>query len=147
MSKPKKSKSEAECGEGSSCSTNTGGGIIETCIIHFPYVNASNTIVSLSNIENPSERFEKLNDICRRRLSEPQGSVQRMTDICSQVPSTYSKEQLYGYHRQCYQRFTGNLHRLQASAFLEAEPSTSRPKRRSSTEKYIIPPECFLWQR
>ena len=35
MSKPKKSKSEAECGEGSSCSTNTGGGIIETCIIHF----------------------------------------------------------------------------------------------------------------
>ena len=71
-----------------------------------------------------------------------------MTDICSQVLSTYSKEQLYEYHRQCYQRFTGNLHRLQASAFLEAEPSTSRPKRRSSTEKYIFPPECiFLWQR
>ena len=90
MSKPKKSKSEEECGEGSSCSTNnTGGGIIETCIIHFPNVNASNTIVSLSNIENPSERLEKLNDICRRRLLEPQGSVQRMTDICSQVPSTY----------------------------------------------------------
>ena len=39
-----------------------------------------------------------------------------MTDICSQVPSTYSKEQLYGYHRQCYQRFTGNLHRLQVSS-------------------------------
>ena len=64
-----------------------------------------------------------------------------MTDICSKVPSTYSKEQLYGYHRQCCQRFTGNLHRLQASAFLEAEPSTSRPKRRSSTEKYIPPPQ------
>ena len=74
MSKPKKSKSEEECGESSSCSTNTGGGIIETCIIHFPDVNASNTIVSLSNIENPSERLEKLNDICRRRLLEPQGS-------------------------------------------------------------------------
>ena len=145
MSKPKKSKSEAECGEGSSCSTNTGGGIIETCIIHFPDVNASNTIVSLSNIENPSERLENLNDICRRRLLEPQGSVQRMTDICSQVLSTYSKEQLYEYHRQCYQRFTGNLHRLQASAFLEAEPSTSRPKRRSSTEKYIFPPECIFF--
>ena len=63
-----------------------------------------------------------------------------MTDICSQVPSTYLKEQLYGYHRQCYQRFTGNLHRLQASAFLEVEPSTSRPKHRLSTEKYISPP-------
>ena len=144
MSKPKKSKSGAECGEGSSCSINTGGGIIETCIIHFPDVNASNTIVSLSNIENPSERLEKLDDICRRRLLEPQGSVQRMTDICSQVPSTYSKAQLYGYHRQCYQRFTGNLHRLQASAFLEAEPSTSRPKRRSSTGEYIFPQNVFF---
>ena len=141
MSKPKKSKSEAECGEGSSCITNTCGCIIETCIIHFPDVYASNTIILLSNIENPSERLEKLNDICRRRPLEPQGSVQRMTDIC-QVPSTY--EQLYGYHRQCYQRFTGNLHRLQASAFHEAEPSTSRPKRRSSTEKCIFPPECIF---
>ena len=68
MRTPKKSKSEAECGEGSSCSTITGGSIIETCIIHFPDVNASNTIVSLSNIENPCERLEKLNDICRRGL-------------------------------------------------------------------------------
>ena len=96
MSKPKKSKSEAECDEGSSCSTYTGGGIIETCIIHFPDVNASNTIVSLSNIENPSERLEKLNDICRRRLLESQGSGQRMTDICSQVPSAYSKSNCMG---------------------------------------------------
>ena len=68
MSKPKKSNLEAECGEGSSCSTNTGGGIIETCIIHYPDVNASNTIVSLSNIEYPSKRLDKPNDICRRRL-------------------------------------------------------------------------------
>ena len=106
MNKRKESKSEAECGEGRSCSSNTGGGIKETCIIHFPDVNASNTIVSLSNIENPSERLEKLNYICRRRLLEPQGSVQRITDICSQIFST------------CYQRFTGYLHRLQASASL-----------------------------
>ena len=68
MSKPKKSKSEAECSEGSSFSTCTGGGILETRIIHFPGVNALNTIVSLSNIENPCERLENLNDICRRRL-------------------------------------------------------------------------------
>ena len=78
MSKLKKSKSEAECGEGSSCSSNTGGDIIETCIIHFPDVNRSNTMILQSNIENPSE----LNEICRRRLLEPQVSVQRMTDIC-----------------------------------------------------------------
>ena len=36
MSKPKKSKSEAECGEVSSCSTNTGGGIIEHVSYIFP---------------------------------------------------------------------------------------------------------------
>ena len=67
-----------------------------------------------------------------------------MTDVCSQVPSTYSEEHMYGYHRECYQRFTGNLNRLQASSFLEEKPSTSRQKRRSSTEKYI-PPRMYFF--
>ena len=102
MSKPKKSKSEVECGGGSSCSSNTGDGVTETCIIHFPDVNISNPIILLLNIENPCERVEKLNGICRRRLLEPCGSVQRMADICSQVPFSYSIEHMYGYHRQCY---------------------------------------------
>ena len=39
MSKPKKSKSEAECGEGRSCSSYAGVGIIEACILHFFNVN------------------------------------------------------------------------------------------------------------
>ena len=38
MSKPKKCKSEVVRGEGGSVSTNTGGGVKETCIIHFPDV-------------------------------------------------------------------------------------------------------------
>ena len=67
--------SEDECGEGSSCSSYTGGGIIETCIIHFPNVNASNTIVSLSNIEHPSELLEKLIDMQTQTL--------RTTRFCS----------------------------------------------------------------
>ena len=41
MSKPKKSKSEVERGEGGSISNNTGGGVKETCIIHFPDVKKS----------------------------------------------------------------------------------------------------------
>ena len=145
MSAPKKSKSVETCGGGSSFSpTIGGGGVTETCIMHFSDVKTSDTITLLSKSENPSERLQKINDICRRRLLEPQGSVHRMTDICSQVPSTYSEERMYGYHRQCYQRFTGNLNRLQASAVLEEKPSTSRPKRRSSIEKYIFPPECIF---
>ena len=45
MSKPKKSKSEVECGEGGGVSTNTGGGVKETCIIHFPNVKKSDTVI------------------------------------------------------------------------------------------------------
>ena len=144
LSKQKKSKSEEELGEGGSVSTNTGGGVKTTCIIHFPDVKKSDTIILLSNIENPSERLQKLNDICRRRLLEPLASVNRMTDVCSHVPSSYSEEHMYGYHRECYQRFTGNMNRLKASAHLEEKPSTLRPKRRSSTKKYI-PLECIFW--
>ena len=83
MSKPKKCKSEVVHGEGGSVSTNTGGGVKETCIIHFPDVKKSDTIILLSAIENPSECLQKLNDICRRRLLEPQAAVNRMTDVCS----------------------------------------------------------------
>ena len=79
----------------------------------------SDTVILLSNIENPNERLQKLNDICRRSLLEPLASVNRMIDVCSQVPSTHTEEHMYGYHRECYQRFTRNLNRLQASAFLE----------------------------
>ena len=46
ISKPKKSKSEVECGGGSSFSSNTGDGVTETCFNHFPDVNISNTIIS-----------------------------------------------------------------------------------------------------
>ena len=60
MSKPKKSKSEVERGEGGSVSTNTGGGVKEKCIIHFPDVKKSDTVILLSNIENPSERLQSL---------------------------------------------------------------------------------------
>ena len=51
---------------------------------------------------------------------------------------------MHGYHKECYQRFTENLNCLHASAFLEEKPSTSRPKRRSSTEKYISPQNVFF---
>ena len=144
MSKPKKSKSEEECCGGTSCSSNTGDGVTETCIIHFPDVNISHPTILVPNIENPSERVKKLNDICRHRLLEPQGSVQRMADICCQMPPTYSIEHMYGYHRQCYQNFTRNLNRLKAFAVLEEKPATSRTKRRPSTEKYIFSRICIF---
>ena len=50
MSKPKKIKSEVERGEGGSVSTNTGGGVKETCIIHFPDVK--NQILSFYYIKH-----------------------------------------------------------------------------------------------
>ena len=142
MSAPKKSKSVETCGGGRSFSTIGGGGVTETCIMHFSDVKTSDTITLLSKSENPSERLQRINDICR--LLEPQGSVHMMTDICSQVPSTYSEECMYRYHMQCYQGFTGNLNRLQASAVLER----NHPHPVQSTDHLLrnTSPRMFLWQ-
>ena len=63
-----------------------------------------------------------------------------MSEICIQIPSSYSEEQDLHYHRDCYQRFTGNLNRL----LTEESPSTSRSQRNKSNVGIIFPAECIF---
>ena len=102
-------KADHELGGGST-RINIGGGLAK-CIIHFTDIK-SDKITLLSGCDDPELRLQKLHDVSKRRLEQPHGSVHRMSDVCSQIPSMYSEGDAYGYHRECYQRFTGNLNRF-----------------------------------
>lgn len=127
-----------------SASSGDSASIIPTCIIHC-VDNTTDKITLLSDSGDGPGCFKKLQDVCSLRLLQPAGSVHRMADVCSQVPTAYSEERMYGYHRACYQRFTGNLGRMKSSAASTGEGvSGARPRRTPSTEKYIFSAECIF---
>lgn len=108
--------------------------VLPKCIIHFPE-RTSDKVTLLSE-----DSFNKLQDIRRRRMMQPIGSPYRVSEICIQIPSSYSEEQDLGYHPNCYQRFTGNLNRL----IPEEIPSTSQFQRKKSNVGIIFPAECIF---
>ena len=86
------------------------------------------------------DSFNKLHDICRRRMMQPEGSPYRMLEVDAQIPCTYSQKEGLGYHRDCYQLFTGNLNRLKH----EESPSTSRCHRNKTNAGILFPVECIF---
>ena len=112
----------------------------ECCIIHFDDV-PSRDFVTLTE-----DRLYKLIDIRKLRLAQPADSHYRMKDICAQIPETVSEN--VGYHRDCYKRFSANLHRLSPLANM-TETCVSRPPRCPSddSERYIFNPYCIFCQK
>ena len=90
--------------------------------------------------------WKKLKDI-RDRRSQPSGSPLRMEEVDKRIPEESSEE--HGYHGDCYQKFTTNLHRLTQSESDEADPSTSCVPRRSSIDKdtIIFQPDCMFCKK
>ena len=80
------------------------------CIIHVDGLETYSTLKLLSDNHNPEGRLRKLNDVGVRRMAQPANFVLRMEQSCARLPHQLRPEQ--GYHRECYQRFTMNLHRL-----------------------------------
>ena len=107
-----------------------------TCIIHRSDSNNQRLTVC------SADSFNKLQSIRSRRLAEPLDSVRRMTDICMQFPTEYSER--FAYHRDCYQRFTSNLHRLSDSAESVASSEGGRRSRSLQSEKIIFKPDCIF---
>ena len=96
------------------------------------------------DIQDPRDRQSKLNAIEERRMAEENPSL-RMEEACKLIPQEL--QQLQGYHRGCYQKFTKNLSRLLSSAPFEDTPSTSLGQKRRSLrpntiEKFIFNPDC-----
>lgn len=94
----------------------------------------------LSEHSNDIQCFSKLKDICRDIMAHPIGSPYRTSEICLQIPSSYSEEQKLGYHRDCYQCFTGNLNRLISEECL----STSRSQGNKSNIGIIFAAKCIF---
>ena len=122
---------------------------LPTCIIHYEDCK-SETINLLADLKDPAGRFQKIQDVCKQRLSEPLHSIHRRTTICEQVPTSYAPELKYGYHRECYQKFAGNLSRLKGESTAETPVlCPRRPPRRSSTEsdRHIFKPDCIFCRK
>ena len=120
-----------------------------TCMIHDPSKSAYGHFTALSKVKGIAmEKLQYLHGIRDRRLRQPHGSSYRMQSVCNQIPATLPDDfESTGYHRQCYQGFTCNLHLMGDGT--ESEPSTSvcRSPRRRSTPGSLFPPECIFCRK
>ena len=108
------------------------------CIIHNEDSKAENFVYLKES------SFQKICDIRDKRLSLPIGSKQRMEKECAQIPADISSGT--GYHRDCYQKFTMNLKRLQVVEN-EEKSRTKRASRGNGNESIIFSPECIFCNR
>ncbi len=117
----------------------------EICVVHSEKSKGT-SFTSFNSLTDPRARFDQLKELCIRRQGQTVGSPYRMDSACSHMPVDFTDE--HGYHRDCYQLFTGNQNRLKDTAQL-SEPSCSSQKpvaRRSSQEKdrVIFNPDCIF---
>ena len=115
------------------------------CVVHFKNIEHG-SFTYLSETQDPEQRLKRLQEIRAQRLTQPIGSVHRMEEICSLIPSEYSEE--HGYHRPCFQKFTMNLNRLKIPVSDLEQTSTSgvTQRRRLSTEsdRVLFKPDCIF---
>ena len=56
-------------------------------------------------------QFVSIKQIAFKRLSQPSGSSYKLSEQCANIPTTLMNH--HGCHRDCYQRFTKNVDRLE----------------------------------
>ena len=80
------------------------------CIIHFSSSNEQN-FVNLFQAADKDKKFEKIKQIAFKRLNQPDRSSYKLSEQCANIPTTLMNH--HGCHRDCYQRFTKNVDRLE----------------------------------
>ena len=82
------------------------------CVIHMDESKKDGFTYLTS--KNKTTMVEKLKTIAEKRLGQEFGSVHRMEKISQDFLTSIQSisETTHGYHRDCYQRFTGNMNRL-----------------------------------
>ena len=126
-----------------------GGGTNDSlCTIHFPD-SKSDKFTFISDTQDPENRH-KLQDISRKILSQPAESLHIFAHICSQIPLSLSPE--HGYHRDCYQQFTGKLDRLidvndGSTSDASVRAYTLRGSKRLSSDKLDVRSSSQIWIR
>ena len=125
-----------------------------TCIVHVTTISDHGCFTPLSQVRGTAR--DKLQQICEirdRHLLQSSDSPYRVQSICDQITTTLPADlENTGYHRQCYQRFTGNLIRLEDGT--SPVPPTT-PQRRQSTrtssspgsKRNIFAPDCIFCEK
>ena len=122
------------------------------CILHVPGSDPG-AFTAFTNIKDePCDKLAFLHGIRDKRLGQPPESKHRMEAVCKQIPESLEEADLetIGSHRQCYQLFTCNLHRLRLPGN-DPQPSTSRrhhsPRKHQDSDSKkspLFPPECIF---
>lgn len=112
------------------------------CILH-KKDSTCEQFTYISKTNNPNERFKRIKDIQKKRVSQPLDSPYRMIEICEQIPEEASDH--HGYHRDCYAHFTSNLNRLK-DCDSQSLTHKKRDSRRSSQDKdnTLFKPDCIF---
>ena len=111
------------------------------CIIHFKGTDGSFTFIS--GLKEPQERFEMIKAISNLKQQQPVGSASRMDDVCKSIPETLNEE-VHGYHRACYSKFTKNKDRLVQIDAGESSDGSGKSSKRSSSGKILFAKECIF---
>ena len=120
-----------------------------TCILHVASLKDYGQFTNFANVKGSAEeKLRQLIDIRNHRLQQAQDSPYRMQSVCDQIPETLPENlKSNGYHRQCYQRFTANLHLLEN----DTSPTSvsyrhHSPRKHSSTfcTTPLFPDECIF---
>ena len=80
------------------------------CIIHFSSSNKQN-FVNLFQGADKDKKLENIKQIAFKRLNQPDGSSYKLFEQCANILTKLMNN--YGFDRECYQRFTKNLDRLE----------------------------------
>ena len=122
------------------------------CILHVPGSDPG-AFTAFTNIKaEPCDKLAFLHGIRDKRLGQPPESKHRMEAVWKQIPESLEEADLetVGYHKQCYQLFTCNLHGLRLPGD-DPQPSTSRrhhsPRKHQdsdSKKSLLFPPECIF---
>ena len=108
----------------------------EVCVIHFKDSKCERFTL-ISSLSDPEARLKALQKTRDDRRSQPLHSAHRMGSVCDQIPDSLSP--FHGYHRDCYQQFTGNMKRLSHSdAGPNPSPEARRGRRDSATKDRIL---------
>ena len=113
------------------------------CVIHIQGLKCGQLQLFM-NLKDRDKTLNKIKEVRSQRLCQPFGSIHRMQQVCDLIPETYTDSD--GYHRECYERFTMNLKRLEVPPDTPEATCSSRTSRRSSNDSdtTIFKPSCIF---
>ena len=88
------------------------------CIIHREDVSNKSEFIFLGEGDKRETRVNHLRHVKEIRLQVPAGNPYQQMSICNQMPEDITEE--CGYHRTCYQSFTGEDNIIQSMKLITA---------------------------